>query len=125
MKSKNPKGVPITSFPLDPSHKLTQAMSRIDWELLDSNVLFKDGFKPLQPIRRVFGLMILEQVRGLEGEQLLVQWLETPVLQYFTGETWFHWELPITKEEVQLCKAQLSDRGKGIVQSMLDEISQI
>jgi len=125
MKSKIPKGVPITNFPLDPSHKLAQAMDRIDWGVLESNELFKKGFKPLQPIRRVFGLIVLESVRGLKGKQLLVQWLETPVLQYFTGETWFHWELPITKEEIQLCKAQLSDRGKGIVQSMLDEVSQI
>ena len=92
MKSKNPKGVPITRFPLDPSHTLAQAMNRIDWALLESDELFQNGFKPIQPIRRVFGLMILETVRGLEGEQLLVQWLETPVLQYFTGETWFHWE---------------------------------
>jgi hypothetical protein len=123
MKSKKPKGVPITNIPLDHSHKLAQAMSRINWALLESNDLFKDGFKPLQPIRRVFGLMILEPVRRLEGEQLLVQWLETPVLQYFTGETWFHWELPITKEEIEMCKAQLSDRGIAILKTMVAEIS--
>jgi hypothetical protein len=125
MKSKNPKGVPITRFPLDPSHTLAQAMNRIDWALLESDELFQNGFKPIQPIRRVFGLMILETVRGLEGEQLLVQWLETPVLQYFTGETWFHWELPITGEEIEMCKAQLSDHGIGILQSMIDETSRI
>ena len=45
MKSKNPKGVPITNFPLDPSHKLAQAMNRIDWRVLKSDELFKDGFK--------------------------------------------------------------------------------
>ena len=99
-------------------------MNRVDWTLLDSpNDLFKKGFRPLQPFRRVFGLLILEEVRDVTGEELLQQWIEIPVLQYFTGEELFHWDLPILNEELQTCKAQLSAKGLEFLKSAIAEVN--
>ena len=120
------KGVPLSTFPLDPDHKLTLAMSKIDWDSLqNSNGLFQKGFEPLQPIRRIFGLLILESIRGLRGDELLQQWLEIPIFQYFTGEDLFHWELPITNKEIEVCKTQISDKGFKVLNSMIDEVNKI
>ena len=125
MKNMNKKGVPISNFPLNPDHKLAKAMDKINWNSLQANDLFQKGFIPLQPIRRIFGLLILEKIRGLQGEELLQQWLETPILQYFTGEDLFHWELPISNEEIQTCRMQLSSYGIQLLNSMIEEVKTI
>jgi IS5 family transposase len=126
MKKNNVKGVPLSNLPIDPNHKLALAINKIDWiSLQNSNELFKKGFKPIQPVRRIFGLLVLESTRGLSGDELLQQWLEIPIFQYFTGEDWFHWELPITNKEIEDCKTQISSKGIEILNSMIDEVNKI
>ena len=125
MSDSNQKGVPLKNFPIIKDHKLAKAMEVLDWNSLNQNSLFKDGFRPLQPLRRIFGLLILEHVRGSQGEELLQQWLEVPMMQYFTGEDLFHWESPISNQEILMCKKQLNDKGKNILKSMIKAIEDI
>ena len=121
MSNSKQKGVPLTNFPFMEDHMLAKAMENLDWNSLNQFKLFKNSFRPLQPLRRIFGLLILEHLRGVEGEELLQQWLEVPMMQYFTGEDLFHWELPISNQEILMCKKQLSEEGKTLLQSMIKE----
>ena len=125
MSESRQKGVPLSNFPIIQDHKLTKAMGIIDWESLKKPNLFKNGFVPLQPLRRVFGLLILEHMRGVHGEELLQQWLEVPMMQYFTGEQLFHWELPISNDEILMCKNQLNHNGCNLLDSMIKEAQNI
>ncbi len=96
-------------------HKLSKALKQLDWNSLNQGNLFINGFRPLQPLRRVFALLILEHVRGLQGEELLQQWLEVPMMQHFKGEDLNYWELPITNQELIMSKNQLSKDGENLL----------
>ena len=100
-------------------------MKKLDWNSLNQVKLFKNGFKRLHPLIRVFGFLILEHIRGKQGEELLQQWIEIPIMQYFTREDLFHWDLPITNQEILMCKQQLSEEGEELLKSMIDEIKNI
>ena len=125
MSESKHKGIPLSNFPIIQGHKLTKAMDIIDWGSLNKTELFKKGFVPLQPLRRVFGFLILEHIRGVHGEELLQQWLEVPMMQYFTGEQLFHWELPISNDEILMCKNQLNHNGCNLLDSMIKEAQNI
>lgn len=81
MSDSRHKGVQLSNFPKIKGHKLTTAMDKIDWNSLNQTNLFKNGFTPLQPLRRIFGFLILEHVRKAQNEELLQEWLETPMMQ--------------------------------------------
>lgn len=101
-------------------------MEQIDWAIFDNKeMFFKSGYRPLQPIRRIIGLILLERIRKVEGKDLLQQWLEVPAMQHFTGESLFHWDLPISTEEIETCKHQISQDGKTILESILIEAEKI
>jgi hypothetical protein len=122
----NVSGVPISRFPIDPGHKLSKVMEQIDWAIFDNkDMFFESGFRPLQPLRRIIGLILLERIRKVEGKDLLQQWLETPAMQHFTGESLFHWDLPISIEEIETCKYQITQDGKTILELILRDADKI
>lgn len=115
-KIKN--GVPLNSFPLDINNKYIVWSSKINWSCFDfKNGVFKEGFVSIQPPRRIFGLKLLERALKIDGASLLEQWRMIPYYQYFTGENWFHWELPITEGELMNCEKHMSDYGKELLDS--------
>ena len=126
MSPKSVKGVPLSNFPLIEDNPLVLGAEKISWEVFENAPdLFEPGFVSMQPLRRMFGLLILEKIRKAEDDDLLQQWLEVPVMQYFTGEELFHWDLPVTKEEIQVFRSQLSSKGKSLVKSMVDVVRKI
>jgi len=116
MIKKSIRGVPIDSFQLDLQDEICILERNIDWKTLNNkSELFKEGYVPLQPVRRLVGLFILEKILNISGAELLKQWLQIPYYQYFTGETLFHWDLPISVEELEVCKSQLSEQAMDII----------
>ncbi len=83
MTNSKRQGVPLTNFPIIKDHKLTKAMEKLDWNSLNQVNVFNNSFRPLQPVRRVFGFLLLEHIRGSKGDDLLQQWLEVPMMQHF------------------------------------------
>lgn len=55
----------------------------------------------------------------------LDRWLETPSMQYFTGEDWFHWDLPITPNEIIECEKHFSSEVKSFIDEAIKNICKI
>jgi len=110
MNDEKYRGVPLESFELDMDDEIIKVTNSIDWDLFGENEkVFKSGFTPMQPLRRIFGFLILEEILNLSGNSLLRQWKMIPYYQYFTGESWFHWDLPISTDEIENCRRCLSE----------------
>lgn len=125
MEDKKRRGVPLYNFPLDETDEIAIAMKNVDWKILrNRDDFFDNGFITLQPFRRVFGLLALEEIRNTKGENILAQWIQIPVMQYFTGEDWFHWDLPITINELDVCKSQLTPSGVDTLNLIIKELKQ-
>ncbi len=67
MSEDKQKGVPLGHFPFLKDHKLAKAMENIDWNALKQSSIFENNFRPLQPLRRIIGLMILEHISAKLG----------------------------------------------------------
>jgi Transposase domain (DUF772) len=109
MRKIEVRGVPLNSFPLDSQNIFFVAANEIDWNVIcNRSEIFNSVYIPLQPTRRMVGLSILAIALNLSGQELLKQWLQIPYYQYFTGESLFHWDLPISNEELSLFESQLN-----------------
>ena len=118
------KGVPLNHFPIDEENRFIKAYRKIDWSRLNqlkANV-FDGGFGTIQPIERVLAMIILKRVLHIDAATLFERWIEIPAMQYFTGEDWFYWELPITAEEITACEAHLSPQAAGFIDDAVKTI---
>ena len=118
------KGVPLNHFPVDEDNRFIKAYRKVDWTQVDlfKADVFDTGFGTIQPPVRVLALIILKQVLDIDAAALLERWLETPAMQYFTGEDWFYWQLPITAEEITACQTHLSARAAGFIDDAVKAI---
>ena len=113
MVKRKYKGVPLDSFPLDQNDSFCVLANTLNWdELINGGNVFENGYSPIQPLRRIIGFILLESFVNKSGNDLLSQWLMIPYYQYFTGEDWFFWELPITVDEIENCKENFTDEYK-------------
>jgi hypothetical protein len=46
-------------------------------------------------------------------------------MQYFTGEDWFHWDLPITPNEIIECEKYFSSEVKLFIDEAIKNIDKI
>ena len=109
MSNRKVSGVPLSNIPLNSKNEFYVAANSIHWQTICNSNIFSTSYSPLQPIRRMVGLYILSLKLKISGQELLNQWLENPYYQYFTGESLFHWELPLSEEEFSLFQSQLNE----------------
>ena len=60
------------------------------------------------PVRMMVGLLYLKYAYNLSDDQVLERWLESPTMQYFTGEVYFQHQLPC--DPVSVNKGVASNR---------------
>ncbi len=106
---KNPHGDPLSNFPLSSKSQFYKAINRIDWKNLRFiSKPFRRNYASIQPLRRIIGMILLKKAMHVNYEILILNWLEFHGMQYFTGEDIFHWEAPITSEEILEAEQNLS-----------------
>jgi IS5 family transposase len=119
MSNRKVSGVPLNNIPLNSKNEFYVAANTIDWKKICDSNMFSTSYSPLQPIRRMVGLYILSVKLKISGQELLNQWLQIPYYQYFTGESLFHWELPLSAEEFLLFQSQLNESFINEINSAL------
>ncbi len=123
---KNPNGGPLSSLPLSPKSQFHIALNRIDWKSLHSiSKPFRRNYASIQPLRRIIGMILLKKAMQVKYKILILNWLEFHGMQYFTGEDIFHWEAPITSDEILEAEQNLSDDSVDFIQNSFEKIKDI
>ena len=83
---------------IDPKHPLAVLESKLNWERFE--VQFGKSFsdkvgRPAIATRTMVGLHYLKYTYDLSDEEVVMRWVENPYWQYFCGEKYFQYELPI------------------------------
>ena len=63
------------------------------------------------PVRMMVGLLYLKYAYDLSDDQVLERWLESPYMQYFTGEVYFQHELPCDPSSLTRWRNRLDEAG--------------
>jgi len=63
------------------------------------------------PVRMMVGLLYLKYASNLSDDQVLERWLESPYMQYFTGEVYFQHELPCDPSSLTRWRNRLDEAG--------------
>ena len=63
------------------------------------------------PVRMMVGLLYLKYVYNLSDDQVLERWLESPYMQYFTGEVYLQHELPCDPSSLTRWPNRLDEAG--------------
>ncbi len=87
---------PIKNF-INLKHELCELSHRLDWESIekDFSEYYSEIGRPSVPIRRMIGMLLLEQIYNLSDEAIVDRWIENPYWQYFTGEIIFQTNKPL------------------------------
>ena len=86
---------------LNPKHEMMILSRLIPWDSLESE--FSDlyqsdhnaGGQPPKPIRLMIGILLLQHLYNLSGEQVVRGWVENPYQQHFCGYDFLQWNFPI------------------------------
>jgi len=108
---------------LDQRHDLYLLASAIDWESLEESFspLYSRNGRPSHPVRRMAGLLILKQLRGLSDPGVCELWRESPYAQYFCGEERFQWGHPCADSDLTHFRNRIGEDGAAaILQASID-----
>ncbi|MEX0385366.1 transposase [Spiribacter pallidus] len=80
-------------------HLLARRADAMPWDSIVEQVAdllprTREGAGASLPVRMTVGLLSLKYAYNLSDDQVLERWLESPYMQYFTGEVYFQDELP-------------------------------
>ncbi len=86
---------------LNLKHEMMILFCLIPWDILE--VEFADlyqsvrnvGGQPPKPIRLMIGILLLQHLYNLSGEQVVRGWVENPYQQHFCGYDFLQWNFPI------------------------------
>lgn len=70
-------------------------------------------------------MILLKKAMQVKYEILILNWLEFHGMQYFTGEDIFHWEAPITSDEILEAEQNLSDDSVDFIRNSFEKIKDI
>lgn len=96
------------------THPLVKLAELIDWQVFETS--WADFFpskkgRPATSTRLVAGLLYLQHMQGCSDEELLLNWIENPYMQYFCGETHFQHRAPIDPSSMTRWRKRLGERG--------------
>jgi transposase, IS5 family len=106
---------------IDMKHALVKLARTIDWRFLEEKFgavyTDKPGQPPL-PTRLMAGLAILKHTYDLSDEVLCERWVENPYFQYFCGEEFFRYDLPLDRSSLTRWRQRM---GEERLQALLQE----
>ncbi|MGA1842340.1 MAG: IS5 family transposase [bacterium] len=109
---------PLKDF-INPRHPFSQLAEKIPWNEIEDHFkdLYSDTGRQAKPIRLMVSLLILKQLYNLSDETVVERWVENPYFQYFSGEMFFQWEIPVHPTDFVLFRKRIGEVGvKKILQ---------
>ena len=104
---------------LNPKHPLYQLGQKIPWDEIEDHfsALYSHTGRPAKAIRLMVSLLILKQLYNLSDETVVERWVENPYFQYFSGEMFFQWQMPVHPTDFVLFRKRIGEEGvKKILQ---------
>ncbi|MGA1864376.1 MAG: transposase [bacterium] len=103
---------PLKDF-INLRHPLSQLAEKIPWNEIEDHFkdLYSDTGRPAKPIRLMVSLLILKQLYNLSDETVVERWVENPYFQYFSGEMFFQWEIPVHPTDFVLFRKRIGEKG--------------
>jgi len=106
---------------LDQNDEMVKLANLIDWGRFETawSEFFPSGKgRPATPARMVAGLLYLQHAYGLSDEGIVRAWKNTPVFQYFCGETYFEPKFPVNPSTLTRWRNRIGAEG---IEEMLAE----
>lgn len=99
---------------VDPRHALVVLANKMDWQA--ANTQFGAFYHATQgrpgiPIRLMVGLHYLKHTFNLSDEEVVMRWAENPYWQYFCGEHYFQYRLPIDPSQMTRFRKRIGTAG--------------
>jgi transposase, IS5 family len=95
---------------IDLKHPLVLLAQRIDWTVLERRLgsVYRPGpGQPPLPVWLIAGLMILKHMESLSDEALCARFLDSPDVQFFSGEVSFRHDLPFDRSSLTRWRTRL------------------
>ena len=86
---------------------------KIGWEAVEERFgdLYSEEGRPGIPIRLMVGLHYLKHAFNESDETVVARWVENPYWQYFCGEEYFRYELPIDPSQMTRFRHRIGEAG--------------
>ncbi len=98
---------------IDMRHELVRLADAIEWAFfVDAfEAFYSEEGRPGIPTRMMVGLHILKHMHDLSDEAVCERWIENPYFQYFCGEEYFQFELPIDRSSMTRWRDRVGPEG--------------
>ena len=98
---------------IDMGHQLVRLGEAIDWAFFDDayDAFYSEEGRPGIPTRMMVGVHILKHMFDLSDEGVCERWVYDPYFQYFCGEEYFQFELPIERSSMTLWRDRIGPQG--------------
>jgi hypothetical protein len=100
-------------------HPLVKLGDTIDWDVIIEQFegyFVSDRGRPGLSPRLVAGLLYLQHAYDCSDEEIVNTWIESPYVQYFTGETNFQTEAPMDSSNLTRWRKRM---GKVVVELLM------
>ena len=111
---------------LDQRHPLVKLAERIDWSVFEQEwgeLFTSETGRPAAPPRLIAGLLYLQHAYDLSDEAVVERWVENPYWQYFCGETYFRYELPIDPSSLTRWRQRIGEEGAELLLAQTVEVA--
>ena len=105
----------------NPNQPLVVLAKQIDWKSFDTcyeSLYCENIGAPAIPTRLMVGLQYLKYIHNLSDEETVARWVENPYWQYFCGEEFFRYEMPIHPSSMSRWRKRI---GEEKLKLLLDE----
>jgi IS5 family transposase len=99
---------------LNLKHPLVKLADTINWNVIIeqfSGYFVSDRGRPGLSPRLVAGLLYLQHAYDCSDEEIVNTWIESPYVQYFTGETYFQTEVPMYSSSLTRWRKRIGEEG--------------
>ncbi len=118
MRGKSPDQAQVNIFGdlktlCNPNDSLIKLAEKIPWEQLEDSFskLYSHTGRPSKPVRLMVSLLILKQLYNKGDETVVADWVQNPYWQYFSGEQYFQWKIPIEPSDLVHFRKRIGEEG--------------
>src|SRR5690606_13998333 len=98
---------------LNPDHPLIKLSKILPWHAIEKKLgrFYACTGAPSQPIRKMVGLLLLQNMYKLSDRGVIQAWKENPYYQFFTGEGHWQWDQPCAASDLTHFRQRLGEEG--------------
>ena len=98
---------------LNLKHPLIKLADQLPWSRLENDLahLYARRGAPSHPLRKMLGLLLLQNIFKLSDERIVEVWQENPYYQYFTGEASLAWHQPCAASDLVHFRKRIGEKG--------------